>query len=184
MGALRLGFVPGTTPDRWARRWREGRRPPLELVSLELDEVADALDAGRIDVALTRLDGGYGGIEPDRDRCHVVRLYAEVPVVVVPADHVVTAADEVVLADLADETLLVVPGVPARRAIEAVAAGDGVVVVPMSLARLHHRRDVAHRPVVDGVSSPVGLVWLRSRDADDVQDLVGVARGRTPRSSR
>ena len=182
MGALRLGFVEGTTPDKWARRWREGGRPPLELVALEPGDVAAALDEGRIDAALTRLDDRLGGSEPDRERCHVVHLYDDLAVVVVPEDHVVTAVDEVELADLAEDEQL--SPVPPRRAIETVATRGGVVVVPMSVARLLHRRDVAHRPVTDGPVSPVGLVWLRSRDADDVQDLVGVTKGRTPRSSR
>lgn len=30
----------------------------------------------------------------------------------------------------------------------------------------------------------MGLVWLKERDADDIQDFVGVAKGRTARSSR
>jgi len=182
--ALRLGFVEGTTPDKWAERWRQGGRPPLALLPVDLDDVAAALDGDRIDVALTRLDPRLGGAEPDRSRCHVVHLYDEVPVVVVPGDHVFTAVDEVALADLDDETTVPVPPTPVRRAIEVVAAGGGVAVVPLSLARLHHRRDVAYRPVSDGLQHPVGMVWLRSRDADDVQALVGVAKGRTPRSSR
>jgi DNA-binding transcriptional LysR family regulator len=35
----------------------------------------------------------------------------------------------------------------------------GVVIVPMSLARLHHRKDAAHRPLTDGPHSTVALVW-------------------------
>ena len=36
-----------------------------------------------------------------------------------------------------------------REAVETVAAGTGIVILPMSVARLHHRKDVVTRPVVD-----------------------------------
>jgi hypothetical protein len=54
----------------------------------------------------------------------------------------------------------------------------------MSLARLHHRKDVEYRPLADVPGSPVVLAWLRERDAEDVQAFVGITRGRTARSSR
>jgi DNA-binding transcriptional LysR family regulator len=71
-----------------------------------------------------------------------------------------------------------------QEAIETVAAGTGVVIVPMSVARLHHRKDVVQRVVTDLEPTTVALVWLRDRDDDTTQAFVGVARGRTGRSSR
>jgi len=65
-----------------------------------------------------------------------------------------------------------------------VAAGIGVVVVPQSLARLHHRRDVTYRPVVDAPQSQVALSWLEDRTTDLVEELIGIVRGRTVNSSR
>ena len=46
----------------------------------------------------------------------------------------------------------IVPATTAE-AIELVAAGVGVLVVPQSLARLHHRRDLAYRPLTDAPQS-------------------------------
>lgn len=189
---LRLAFVTGATPDRWAGRWRE-RYPdePLELLPVTEPEQEAALREGLAEAALVR--------EPvSREGLHLVRLYAEVAVVVVPADHVLTAFEEVLVADLADEqhvlappqglTLrgpqLEFPAMTQREAVEVVASGTGVAVMPMSVARLLHRKDVAHRPVTDAPTTTVGLAWLVDRDDEQIQRLVGVVRGRTARSSR
>ena len=71
-----------------------------------------------------------------------------------------------------------------REAIEVVAAGSGVAIVPMSVARLFSRKDVASRPVTDLPTTSIGLAWLIARDDDDTQAFVGVVRGRTANSSR
>ena len=47
-----------------------------------------------------------------------------------------------------------------REAVETVAAGTGIVILPMSVARLHHRKDVVSRPVVDLAPTSVALAWL------------------------
>ena len=65
-----------------------------------------------------------------------------------------------------------------------IAAGTGVVIVPMSVARLYHRKDVVQRPVSDLEPTTVALAWLVERDDDRAQRFVGVVRGRTARSSR
>ncbi len=189
---LRLAFVTGATPDRWADRWRE-RYPdePLELVPVT-EEAQEAVLRDRVvDAALVR--------EPvSRDGLHLVRLYEERAVVVSQVDHALTAYDEVALADLADEqhvlpppealTLrepqLDFPPMTQREAVEVVAAGTGVAVMPMAVARLLHRKDVTHRPVTDLAPTTVGLAWLVERDDEQLQRLVGVVRGRTARSSR
>ncbi len=189
---LRLGFVTGATPDRWAARWRERHpREPLELVPVAQSEQEPLLRDGTLDAALVR--------EPvDRTGLHLVRLYEERAVVVVPADHVLTAYDEVTLADLAHEQHVLAPppglellepqldfpSMTRRDAIEVVASGTGVAVMPMAVARLHHRKDVARRPVAGLEPTRVGLAWLVERDDEQIQRLVGVVRGRTVRSSR
>jgi DNA-binding transcriptional LysR family regulator len=71
-----------------------------------------------------------------------------------------------------------------RDAIETVAAGTGIVIVPMSVARLHHRKDVVQREVSDLPPTTIALVWRRDRDADDVQAFVGVVKGRTANTTR
>jgi hypothetical protein len=58
------------------------------------------------------------------------------------------------------------------------------VILPMSVARLHHRKDVVHRPVVDLPVTTVALAWRADHDDERSQRFVGVVRGRTPRSSR
>ena len=188
---LRIGFVTGATPDKWARTWRERRREPLELVPVEEAEQEEGLRAGTLDVCLVRLP-------VDRDGLHLIPLYDEVQVVVVAHEHVVTVVDEVSLEDLAEEQLVLphrsgwTPSVPqlewppmsVRDAVEVAASGSGVVLLPMSVARLHHRKDAAYRPVRDLTPTQVGLAWPVERDDERVQAFVGVVRGRTRRSSR
>ena len=189
---LQVGFVPGVTPDKWARSWRERRgRTRLHLVPQEESEAVAGVRSGALDMALVRLP-------VEREGLHLVRLYDEVAVVVVARDHPVAAYDEIDLADLTDEQFIggpppdLTPGVEqldfppmtAQEAVEAVAAGTGIVVLPMSVARLHHRRDVVHRPVRGLPPTTIALVWRVERDDENTQAFVGVVRGRTPRSSR
>ncbi len=189
--AFRVGFVTGSTPDKWARSWREQRREPLELVPVTDDEQESMLRRDQLDMVIARLP-------VDRDGLHSVRLYDEVPVVVAGRDHFVAAAEEVVTDDLSDEQLvlphaggwtpkadqLVWPVMTVAEAIETVAAGTGVVIVPMAIARLYARKDVVHRPVTDLEPTTVALIWLVERDDELTQAFVGVVRGRTARSSR
>jgi DNA-binding transcriptional LysR family regulator len=189
---FRLGFVTGATPDKWARTWRERRRDPLELVPVDEATQEDGVRDGSLDMALVRLP-------IDREGLHCIPLYDELPVVVAGAEHFVAAADaEVVLDDLAAEQLvrphssgwspsaeqLPWPPMSEKDAIETVAAGTGVVIVPMSVARLHARKDVVQRPVADLPPTKVGLAWLIDNEDERVQVFIGIVRGRTERSTR
>ncbi|WP_107705435.1 LysR family transcriptional regulator substrate-binding protein [Nocardioides allogilvus] len=188
---FRVGFVTGATPDKWARAWRERRREPLDLVPILESEQEHGVRDGDLDMALVRLP-------VDRDNLHCIGLYAEVPVVIAGAEHFVAAADTVALADLADEQLvrphasgwrpdaeqLDWPPMSEKDAIETVAAGTGIVIVPMSIARLHQRKDIVQRPVTDLDPTQIALIWLLDRDAEDTQAFVGVVRGRSANSSR
>lgn len=167
----------------------------LRLVPVSADDQRSALLDGTLDAALVRLP-------LDRTALHVIPLYDEVPVVVMSADSHLTAADELDPADLEGEVLIVpaddvlgirlagtvAPGfaVPAttEEAIAIVASGVGIVVVPMSLARLHHRKDAAHRPLRDGPVSSVALAWPADATTPLVEAFVGIVRGRTANSSR
>ena len=118
--------------------------------------------------------------------------------VVAGHDHFVAAADEVVLDDLVDEQLvrphasgwtpaaeqLTWPEMSEKEAVETVAAGTGVVIVPASVARLYVRKDVIHRPVSDLPPTKVGLVWLLDNEDERVQVFIGIVRGRTVNSTR
>jgi DNA-binding transcriptional LysR family regulator len=71
-----------------------------------------------------------------------------------------------------------------EQAIATVAAGIGIVVVPMSLARLHRRKDTSYRPLRDAPASTVALAWPTERTTAAVEAFVGIVRGRTANSSR
>ncbi|HSF35485.1 MAG TPA: LysR family substrate-binding domain-containing protein [Nocardioides sp.] len=189
---LRIGFVTGATPDKWARHWRERRREPLELVPVTEADQLDGVRDGSLDMSLVRLP-------VDRDGLHCVRLYDELQVAVASRDHVLAAADEeVTTADLVDEQLvrphpsgwaptveqLDWPPMTEQEAIETVAAGTGIVVVPMSVARLHQRKDVVTRVVSDLEPTTIALVWRVERDDGVTQAFVGVTKGRTANTSR
>ncbi|ALJ21664.1 LysR family substrate-binding domain-containing protein [Microbacterium sp. No. 7] len=195
-GPFRLGAIPGATPGKWISTWNERMpRTPLELVPLAVAGQRDAVLSASVDAAIVRLP-------LDRDGLHVIALYDEVPVVVCAADSHLTAADELTLDDLAGEIVLTpaddvlhleVPGAVApafdppattEDAIATVAAGVGAVIVPMSLARLHHRRDVAFRPLADAPLSSVALAWPAEAATPLVDVFVGIVRGRTANSSR
>ncbi|MFW0789721.1 LysR family transcriptional regulator substrate-binding protein [Gordonia sp. CPCC 205333] len=190
---FRLAFVPGVTPAKWVRIWSERRRDRIELVACDnTDAALSQLSDGTVQVALVREPPAEVGL-------NVIPLYTETTVAVVEKEHLFTAVTEVALTDIADEPLLIPlddpltwpdrPGVrvdhrPATVSdgIQLVATGMGVLLVPQSLARLHHRRDVAYRPVQHAPQTPVALVWRQT--SPQVEEFVGIVRGRGPNSSR
>lgn len=186
-----LGFVTGATPDKWAGTWRERQREPIELVPVDEAVQEHGIRTGAIDMALVRLP-------VDRDGVHLIPLYEELPVAVLSVDNPVTLLESVTLADLDDEQLVLPhgsgwtpgaqqqdwPPMTEREAVETVAAGTGVLVVPMSIARLHHRRDVTFRTVTDLPATTIGLAWLVENDDPRLQTFIGIVRGRSERSTR
>ncbi|MFD5464263.1 LysR family transcriptional regulator substrate-binding protein [Kitasatospora sp. NPDC127059] len=194
---FRLAYVPGVTPGKWARVWVE-RLPdiPLDLVAVPSTDGERTVREGAVDAGLVRLP-------VDKDVLSAIPLYTESTVVIFPKDHWLAAAEEVALADLADEVVFhplddtlgftaeTLPGRPAiarpdttADAVELVAANVGVLLVPQSLARLHHRRDLTYRPVVEAPQSQVALSWPQERTTDLVEEFIGIVRGRTVNSSR
>lgn len=192
---LRLGYVPGATPAKWARVWAD-RHPDvaLELIALPAATAADAVRSGTVDVALLRLPTDTSGLA-------VIPLYRETTVAVVGKDHVVTAADEIAASDLDGEPVLMplddalhwdgAPGAPVEHrpettedAIELVAAGLGALIVPRSLARLHGRKDLTFRPITDAPESPVALAFGEGELPEPVEEFIGIVRGRKAGSSR
>ncbi|MFD0591635.1 LysR substrate-binding domain-containing protein [Catellatospora coxensis] len=97
--AFRLLAVPGVTVDKWARVWSE-RQPAVELRV----EPAEAADAAAL--LAVEADAGLLRMPVDQDTFHAIPLYTEVTVVVVQRDHLLSAGDELTVADLADEMLL------------------------------------------------------------------------------
>jgi DNA-binding transcriptional LysR family regulator len=196
---FRLGYVPGVTPAKWVRIWTERLpRVPLELVQVS---AADAPDLIRRPTADSGVDAALVRLPIDRTGLHAIPLYVEQTVVVVPKDHLITAADEVTLDDLADELMLhprddvldwdrppgrLIEDRPARTAdaIELVAMGTGLLVVPQSLARLHHRKDLTYRPLTGAPESQVALSWPEDETSELVEHFIGIVRGRTANSTR
>jgi len=197
---FRVGYVPGVSPGKWLRRW-EQRLPelPLEARMVEVAEQRTLLLDGALDMCFVRLP-------VDREGLHVIPLYEEQPVVVAAREHPVSAFDELDVADLAGEHLLQPstqcpewaavaeevrdgtrvepPPMSIPQAIEVAASGAGIVVVPMSLARLHQRKDVRYATVTGVAPSSVGLAWRVEDDDPRVETFIGIVRGRTERSSR
>lgn len=151
----------------------------------------------------------------DSEKYHSIRLYEELPVVILPVDHVLTVLDEVPVEELAEEFLLqpasdipayeevsrawresagrILPeGLTDKENIELVAAGVGLYIVPMSIARFYHRKDLTYRPVAGLDLYPVYLVWPRAPKGEPrseelealLQDFIGIVRGRTATSER
>jgi DNA-binding transcriptional LysR family regulator len=197
---FRVGFVAGVTPDKWARSWGERMpRRPLDLVPLGDRDGVRLLHTDELDMCFLRLP-------LDRAGLHLIPLYDEQPVVVVSAEHPVAAYDEVDVTELADEHLLQdpddvpawrevatevadgsrhpVPAMDLRQAVESVAADAGILVLPMSLARLHHRKDVTSVRLTGVPTTRVGLAWRTDLQDDRVEAFIGVVRGRTANSSR
>ena len=192
---FRLGYVPGVTPTKWVRLWNERLpRVRLELIQVPAAEAAALVRDGGAEAALLRLPIDQTGL-------HAIPLYTETTVVVVPKDHLVTAVEEVTAEDLEDELMLHAlddtlgwDNLPGRliderpattaAAIELVAMGTGLLVVPQSLARLHHRKDLTYRPLVEAPESRVALSWPEGDPTPLMEQLIGIVRGRTVNSSR
>ncbi|BBX06878.1 LysR family substrate-binding domain-containing protein [Mycolicibacterium aichiense] len=193
--SLTVGYVPGATPAKWARTWAQ-RHPDVRLTLRAVtaaEAAAEVLD-GTVDVALLRPSADTSGLS-------VIPLYEETTVAVVPTDHLLSAADEITAADLADEPVLLplddvvawadAPGTPidhrpetTEAAMELAAAGLGVLIVPQSLARLYHRRDLTYRPIADAPTCPVALAFPAGQPSALVEEFTGIVRGRKPSSSR
>ncbi|WP_328353462.1 LysR family transcriptional regulator substrate-binding protein [Mycobacterium sp. NBC_00419] len=195
LSSLTLGYVPGVTPAKWARIWAQRHRETsLRLCTVSAADAAAEVRAGTVDLALLRLPA-------DTSALAVIPIYEETTVAVVPTDHLLSAADEISTADLRDEPTLLplddvvawvdAPGVPVEHrpetttdAIQLVAAGLGVLVVPQSLARLYHRKDLTYRPIVDGPTCTVALAFPAGPPSALVEEFTGIVRGRTAGSSR
>lgn len=200
MSALRVGFETGVTPDKWSRVWAERMpRRPLDLRPLQGRDGVALIRAGELEMCFVRLP-------VDRDGLHLIPLYDEQPVVVVGREHPVAAYSEIDVTDLIDEHLLQdpdevptwrdlatevsdssrhpVPAMSLRETVESVAAEAGVVILPMSVARLHHRKDVVAVPVSGVPITKIGLAWLVDNEDDRIQAFIGVVRGRSANSTR
>lgn len=151
--------------------------------------------------------------DPDADPEHEVRthhafrLYEESVALVLPIDHELAEETEISLSDLALVRILDYPDhapewpaaepwedpswMPGsiRAALELVSTGLGGIMAPLPLARhlINKREHAILRVVAPEGALPGTTVWASwplERDAADVQQLAGILRGRTARSSR
>lgn len=211
---LRLGFARGIAPSKWAERWRKATGAPLELVPIDVafgrdpERGPDTSVAATVDMMIERTLPGQvpPGVSGSAGTRHGIRLYRESLGLVVPREHELAERESVTLDDLAFVRLLdhgehaqEWPAAaqwddPAWRpagvadALELVAAGSGAVLMPRPLARhLTSKKQHAILSLADAANVPTTTVWATwdvTRDAADMQQLAGILRGRTARSSR
>ncbi|MES2169994.1 MAG: LysR substrate-binding domain-containing protein [Actinomycetota bacterium] len=151
-----IAFVAGVTLTKWTTAW-EQRHPRLPL-GFEPTAAATQLDAlleGDADVAFVRLPVDVTGLS-------VIPLYEETPVVVLPRDHRLAELDSVTVADV----------------------GDEADILPQSIARAFARKDNVTKPVSDAEPTRIALAWIADRTTEQIEEFVGVVRGRTANSSR
>jgi DNA-binding transcriptional LysR family regulator len=175
------------------------QHPSVEVSVRELllDDIDEVL-AGRVDVAFTRLLPGQPG--PDVE---VEILARESRQVALPATHPLAERDSLTFSDLRPESFITNPatdipgpparwlaeqqrhGLPGRVAAEAtsiqeiltlVATGQGVCLVPASVARHYPRADVSYVQVSDADPAVVSLAWTRQSMRPEVEAFIEATR--------
>lgn len=176
---LRIAYVAGVTPGKWIRRWEE-RMPHIPLEAFMVDDGAQlrALREGRADMAFVRLP-------IEREGLNAIPLYEEQPVVVAPKGHEVSVFEEVALADLAQESFLDIAALGGpEAALQVVAAGAGLVILPMPVARHLNVKDTVARRVTGAEGTEIALAWPTEATDEVLEEFIGIVRGRTAQSSR
>ena len=194
---LRAGPVAGKVPN-CAVRALTSSHPQLTVNVLRtdwLDQTA-VLHDGRADVSYICLPVDQSGLQ-------VQALLAEPRVAVLPLGHRLAGKDTISIADLADEHLLQDPdAVPewrdiatemrARRRrdvpffrtveekLEHVAAGHGIVLLPLSTAVFYTRPGIAYSHVSDIPPNQVCLAWDATRRSRLIQDFAAIAADHLP----
>lgn len=189
---LAIGYVPGVQPDKWLTRWRE--RSPLVPISARrmgdpLAELASTPGGGGVDVVFVR----EAEDAPRSAPAGLLRipLYTETMAVLAARDHEIGAYGALSAADLVGEPWIdpvdAITATPdeVSAAVDLVAAGVGLLVLPQPYARSLSRRDIIERPF-DGVpATRMGVAWSSHREGDElIDEFVGIVRGRTAGTSR
>jgi DNA-binding transcriptional LysR family regulator len=138
---LRIAYVAGVTPGKWIRRWEE-RVPDVPLQAFMSDDGAQVsvLRDGSADLSFVRLP-------VEREGLSVIPLYEEQPVVVAPKGHEITGVRG------SGARRPGRGGLPRRRdalggpeaALQVVATGAGLAILPMSVARHFNVKDTVAR---------------------------------------
>jgi DNA-binding transcriptional LysR family regulator len=192
-----IGFMPGLIVTE-AVRALSGRHPQLTVNVLRTnwDDQTDVLRDGRVDVSYVRLPVDQSGLQ-------VKPLLTEPRVAVLPTGHRLAGKDTISIAELADEHLLQDPAaVPEWRDIAAemrtqsrhsppvfhtveeklehVAAGHGIVFLPLSTAVFYTRPGVAHSRVSDIPPNQVCVAWDATRHSRLIEDFAVIAVDHPP----
>ena len=177
--ALRIAYVAGVTPGKWIRRWEE-RMPDVPLQAFMSDDGAQlqVLRDGSADLSFVRLP-------VEREGFNVIPLYEEQPVVVAPKGHEISVFEEVALADLEQEAFLDVSALGGpETALQVVASGAGLAILPMSVARHLNVKDTVSRRLTGAPGTEIARVWPADSTDEVIEEFIGIVRGRTAQSSR
>ncbi len=194
VGALRIGYVPGVQPDKWLVRWRE-RYPQVPVTARQVGDPRAGLargsddDDNAFDVIFFR----EAAVDPRSAPPGLLRvpLYTETMAVVAEKEHELAAFDTLTTADLDGERWLdpvdVLTATPdeVSAAVDLVAAGVGLLVLPQPYIRALSRRDVVSRRLEGVPATRMGVAWAAEREGEPViDDFVGIVRGRSAATSR
>jgi DNA-binding transcriptional LysR family regulator len=195
-GSFTIGFMPGLIVTG-AVCALAGRYPRLtvDVLRTSWDDQTEVIRDGRVDVSYIRLPVDQSGLQ-------VRALLAEPRVAALPAGHRLAGKDTITIADLADEHLLQDPAavpewrdiaaemrtrrrsVPVFRTVEEklehVAAGHGIVFLPLSTAVFYTRPGVAYSHVSDIALNQVCLAWDATRRSQLIQDFAALAADHPP----
>jgi DNA-binding transcriptional LysR family regulator len=180
--SLVVGFRTGIMPTEAVRRFAAAEPGvSVEVQRLEWDDQEEAVLGGRVDVADVRRPIDARGLR-------LTPLYTERRLVAVPADHPLAGRESVLEAEIAAEHHLrylepvktgptrttVLRGVEEK--LEYVAAGHGIIVLPLSATRHYTRPDVVYVPVIDAAPDEVLLAAESSRRSRLITAFADAAR--------
>lgn len=158
----------------------------VEVKRLEWDDQEQNLLSGAVDVAYVR--------RPIDDRgLRLVPLYQEKRLAALRSDHRLAGAAELFERDLEGERHLryleppAPGGTPIRSVeekLEHVAAGNGIILLPLSATQHYTRLDVVYVPVLDAEPDQVWLAAVAGRDSYPVSDFVTAAKAAVSRAER
>ncbi|QDP97318.1 LysR family transcriptional regulator [Microlunatus elymi] len=169
---LVVGFAPGLRVSGAVRAFAEVA-PEVEIRLLHLNwyDQAEAVRDGRADV-------GYLRQPFDPDGLRTVPVGSDPTVVCLPAQHRLAGRRRLKSNELAGELILD----PAARRfatieekLELIAAGEGIAILPRSVARYYARPGIVHRSVVDIDPLPTVLAIATDRRQQHLQDFLDVA---------
>ena len=200
-GTFTIGFMPGLIVTDAVRALQE-RHPQLTVNVLRTnwDDQTEVIHDGRADVSYVRLPVDQRGLK-------IQPLLTEPRVAALPDGHRLAGKTAISVADLADEHLLQDPAAVSEwrdiatelrtghrrnapifhtveEKLEHVAAGHGVVLLPLSTADFYTRPGVSYSQVSDVPPNQVCLAWDATRRSRLIQDFAAIAADHPPVASR